>query len=60
MFKGYKNIAPPVFIEIFSKRNLNYGLHQKVHNKTESQSFLGSKILGIVVTRLKEMTSLNA
>ena len=60
MFKGYKNIAPPAFIGIFSKWNLNYGLHQKVYNKTESQSFLGSKILDIVAARLKEVTSLNA
>ena len=54
MFKGYNNIAPPVFTEIFNKQNPNYQLchtsHfsippvRSVYNETESLSFLGPKI----------------
>ena len=52
MFKVYNNIAPPIFTEIFDKRNPNYQLRhtshfsippvKSVYNGTESLSFFGS------------------
>ena len=60
MFKVYNNIAPPIFTEIFNKRNPNYQLRhtsqfsirriRSVYNGTGSLSFLDSKIWGIVPT----------
>ena len=70
MFKVYNNIAPPIFREIFDKRNPNYQLRhtshfsiptvRSVNNGTESLSFLGPKIWDIVPTELKNVKSLNA
>ena len=70
MFKVYNNIAPPIFTEIFNKRNPNYQLRhtshfsippvRSVYNGTESLSFLGPKIWDIVLTELKEVKTLNA
>ena len=70
MFKVYNNIAPPIFTEIFDKRNPNYQLRhtshfsippvRSVYNGTESLSFLGPKIWDIVPTELKKVKSLNA
>ena len=64
MFKVYNNIAPPIFTEIFDKRNPNYQLRhtshfsippvRSVYNGTESLSFLGPKIWDIVPTELKK------
>ena len=69
MFKVYNNIAPPIFTEIFDKRNPNYQLRhtshfsippvRSVYNGTESLSFLGPKIWDIVPTELKKVKSLN-
>ena len=63
-------IAPPIFTEIFNKRNPNYQLchtsHfsippvRSVYNGTESLSFLGPKIWDIVPTELKKVKSSNA
>ena len=54
MFIDYNNIAPPIFKEIFNKRNPNYQLRHTLHfsivlvrsvyNGTESLSFVGPKI----------------
>ena len=65
MFNVYNNIAPPIFTEIFKKRNPNYQLRyashfsippfKSVYNGTESQSFLGPRIWDIVPTELKEV-----
>ena len=70
MFKVYNNIAPPIFMEIFNKRNPNYQLRHtshfsippvgSVYNGTESLSFLGPKIWDVVPTELKKVESLNA
>ena len=64
IFKVYSNIAPPLFTEIFNKRNPNYQLRhtshfsippvRSVYNGTESLSFLGPKIWDIVPTELKK------
>ena len=65
MFKVYNNIAPPIFTEIFNKRNPVYQLRhtshssippvRRVYKRTESISFLGPKIWDIVPTELKEV-----
>ena len=70
MFKVFNNIAPPIFTEIFNKRNPSYQLRLNSHfstppfrsayNGTESLSFLGLKIWDIVPTELKRVKSLNA
>ena len=70
MFKVYNNIAPPIFTEIFKKRNPNYQLRHTLHfsippvrsvyNGTESLSFLGPKVWDIVPTELKEVKILSA
>ena len=66
MFKVYNNIAPPIFTEIYNKRNLNEQRHtshfsvprvRSVYNGTEILSSLVPKIWDIVQTRLKEKTS---
>ena len=54
MFKVYNDVAPPIFTEIFNKRNPTYQLRhtshfsippvRSVYNGTESLSFLGPKI----------------
>ena len=63
--KIYNNIAPPIFTEIFNKRNPNNQLRhtshfsippvRRVYNGTESLSFLGPKNCDIVLTELKEV-----
>ena len=70
VFKVYINIAPPIFTEIFNKRNPNYQLRhtsqfsipsvRSVYNGTESLSFLGPKIWDIVPTESKEVKTLSA
>ena len=70
IFKVYNNIAPPIFTEIFNKRNPNDQLRHTSHfsippvrslyNGTESLSFLGPKNWDIVLTELKEVKTLNA
>ena len=65
IFKVYNNIAPPMFKEIFNKRNPNDPLRhtshfsippvRSVYNGTESLSFLGPKNWDIVLTELKEV-----
>ena len=70
MFKVYNNIAPPIFTEIFDKRNPNYQLRhtshfsippvRSVYNGTESLSLLGPKTWDIVPTEFKKVKSLNA
>ena len=64
------DIAPPIFTEIFNKRNPNYQLrhtshssvplHRSVYNAAESIQFLGPKISQIVPKELKEVKTLNA
>ena len=66
----YNNVAPPIFTEIFNKRNTNYQLSHTSHfsvppvrsvcNGTESLSLLGPKIWDIVPTELKEVKTLSA
>ena len=70
MFTVYNNIAPPIFTEIFNKRNRNYQLchtshflvplYRSVYNGTESLSFLGPKIWDIVPIELKEVKNVSA
>ena len=70
MFKVYNNVAPPIFTEIFDKRNPNYQLRhtshfsippaRSVYNRTENLWFLGPKIWDIVPTELKKVKSVNA
>ena len=57
MFKVYNNLAPPIFTEIFNKRNPNYQLTKPL---TESLPLLGPKIWDIVPTELKEVKPLSA
>ena len=69
IFKVYNNIAPPIFTEIFNKRNPNDQLRHTLHfsippvrslyNGTESLSFLGPKNWDIVLRELKEVKMLN-
>ena len=69
MFKVYNDVAPPIFTEIFNKRNPTYQLRHtshfsippvtSVYNGTESLSFLGPMIWGIVPTELKKVKSLS-
>ena len=66
MFKVYRNISPPIFSEIFHRRDINYNLRinsdfampnvMSVFHGSESISYLGPKI-DIVPFELKELTS---
>ena len=65
IFEVYNNIAPPILMEIFNKRNPNDQLRhtshfsippvRRVYNGTQSLSFLGPKVWDIVLTELKEV-----
>ena len=67
MFKVYRNISPPIFSEIFHRRDINYNLRinsdfampnvMSVFHGSESISYLGPKIWDIVPFKLKELTS---
>ena len=70
MFKIYQNISPPIFSEIFHRRDINYNLRinsdflmpnvRSVFHGSESISYLGPKIWDIVSLELKELTSVVA
>ena len=70
MFKVYRNISPPIFSEIFHRRDINYNLRinsdfampnvMSVFHGSESISYLGPKIWDIVPFELKELTSVVA
>ena len=65
MFKVYRNISPPIFSEIFLRRDINYNLRinsdfamtkvRSVFHGSESISYIGPKILDIVPLELKEL-----
>ena len=66
MLKVYRNIFPPIFSEIFHRRDINYNLRinsdfampnvRSVFHGSESMSYLDPKILDIVPLELKELT----
>ena len=70
MFKVNSNIVPPIFTEIFNKRNPSYQIRhtsqlsvscgRSVYNEYDSLSFLGPKIWDIVPAELKEVKTLSA
>ena len=70
MFKVYRNISPPIFSEIFHRRDINYNLRinsdfampnvMSVFHGSQSISYLGPKIWDIVPFELKELTSVVA
>ena len=70
MFKVYRNISPPIFSEIFHRRDINYNLRinsdfampnvGSVFLGSESSTFLGSKIWDIVLLELNKLTSVVA
>ena len=63
MFKVYRDIAPPIFSEIFHRRNVSYNLRNNSHftvpnvnsvfHGSESVSYLGPKIWDIVPIEMK-------
>ena len=65
IFKVYRNISPPIFSEIFHRRDKNYNLRinsdiampnvRSVFHGSESISYLGPKIWEIVPLELKEL-----
>ena len=67
MFKVYRNTSPPIFSEIFHRRDINYNLRinsdfampnvRSIFHGRESISYLGPKIWDIVPLELKELTS---
>ena len=67
MFKVYRNKSPPIFSEIFHRRDINYNLRinsdfaipnvRSVFHGSEIISYLGPKIWDIVPLELKELTS---
>ena len=69
MFKTYKNLSPPIFNEIFQKRENTYNLRNftfftipavnSVYNGSESISNLGPRIWNLVPNKLKELESVN-
>ena len=70
MFKTYKKLSPPIFEEIFLKREIKYNLRKNsyfnipiannVYCGTESISNLGPRIWDQVPDRLKELNSLTS
>ena len=70
MFKVYRNISPPIFSEIFHRRDKNHTLRinsdfavpnaRSVFHGSESISYLGPKIWDIAPLELKELTSVVA
>ena len=70
MFKVCRNLSPPIFSEIFHRRDINYNLRIKsdfampnvrsVFHGSESILHLGTKIWDIVPLEFKELTSVVA
>ena len=70
MFKVYRNISPPIFSELFRRRDISYNLRslssfavpneKSVFDRNDSISYLGSKIWDIIPLELKQLTGLNA
>ena len=70
MFKVHRNISPPIFSEIFHRRDENYNLRinsdfampdlRFAFHGSESISHVGAKICDIVPLELKELTSIVA
>ena len=66
-FKESKDLAPIIFSDMFSKQSVRYNLSEfSVSNVkitfhgTESLSYLGPKIWGLVWKELKDLSTLNA
>ena len=69
MFKVYRCMSPPIFSELFRRRDICHNLRsnsnfalpnvKSVFHGSESISYLGPKIWDIVPLELKELTSLN-
>ena len=70
MFKVCRSISPPIFSELFRRRDICHNLRsnsnfavpnvKSVFHGSESISYLGPKICDILPSELKELTSLNA
>ena len=70
MFKVYRSMSPPIFSELFRRRDISYNLRsnsnfavpnvKSVFHGSESISYLGPKIWDIVLLEPKELPSLNA
>ena len=70
MFKVYRSMSPPIFSELFRRRDISHNLRsnsnfavpnvKSVFHGSESITYLGPKIWDIVPLQLKELTSLNA
>ena len=70
MYKVYRNISPPIFNEIFHRREGNYNLRKysyftiptvnSVYHGTESVSNLGPRIWNLVPMKYKELESVNS
>ena len=70
MFKVSRSISPPIFSELFRRRDICHNLRsnsnfavpnvKSVFHGSESISYLGPKICDILPSELKELTSLNA
>ena len=70
MFKVYRGMSPPFFIELFCRLDISYNLRsnsnfalpnvKSVFHGSEIITYLGPKIRDIVPLQLKELTSLNA
>ena len=70
MFKVYRSMSPPIFSELFRRRDIYHNLRsnsnfsmlnvKSAFHGSESISYLGPKIWDIVSLELKELTSLNA
>ena len=65
MLKLYRNISPPIFSEIFHRRNKNFNLRissefampnvRSIFHRSESISYLGPKIWEIVPLESKKL-----
>ena len=70
MFKVYKNLAPPIFSDLFDIRQNPYNLRHcsyfsipnvnSVYHGSESLSNLGPRIWNLVPDRLKQLDSINS
>ena len=70
MIKVYRSMHPPIFSELFRRRDICYNLRSNsnfavsnvtsVFHGSESISYLGPKIWDIVPSELKQLTCLNA
>ena len=68
MFNVYRSMSPPIFSELFRRRDICYNLQsyfavpnvKSVFHGRESISYLGPKTWDIVPVELKQLTSLNA